>query len=154
MLVPVSRGIPGHCSLGDYFKARWTALSSFVGREKQKRREKGGRQKGEGKKEEREDTHQLSSHGEEHEIQTKLWAASALVRDQRPANQRRWNARIQLRVSKESSQAFAINSAGWSATARGVGRAVPTGAQGSRAAPRREVVSAGRPHDLHDLLDL
>lgn len=107
-----------------------------------------------GKKEEREDTHQLSSHGEEHEIQTKLWAASALVRDQRPANQRRWNARIQLRVSKESSQAFAINSAGWSATARGVGRAVPTGAQGSRAAPRREVVSAGRPHDLHDLLDL
>lgn len=48
--MPVSRGIPGHCSLGDYFKARWTALSSFVGREKQKRREKGGRQEGEGKK--------------------------------------------------------------------------------------------------------
>lgn len=38
--MPVSRGIPGHCSLGDYFKARWTALSSFVGREKNRRGEK------------------------------------------------------------------------------------------------------------------
>lgn len=32
--MPVSRGITGHCGLEDYFKARWKALSSFVGREK------------------------------------------------------------------------------------------------------------------------
>lgn len=154
MLVPVSRGITGHCGLEDYFKARWKALSSFVGREKteMEKKEEGRKVQAKKRSGKTRTSWALTARNTKYKHNSR-WSGP-LCATNGPANQRRWNARIQLRVSKESSQAFAINSAGWSATARGVGCAFPTGVQGSRTAPRREVVSAGRPHDLHDPLDL